>query len=109
MGMFDWLNTERGTVPTHAPPPDQVRQLVLFKYDSCPYCARVARVIESLGLKLEYRDTIRDRTASSELREATGRSTVPCLFIDGRPLFESDDIIAWLQAYSDNVSEAARS
>lgn len=109
MGFLDWLGSDTAAVPAGAPSPDQVRELVLFKYDSCPYCGRVARVVEKLGLKLEYRDTIRDRSATSELRAATGKTTVPCLFIDGQPLFESADIVAWLEAYAKNVPGAARS
>ena len=27
-----------------------------------------------------------------------GKLQVPCLFIDGKPLYESDDIVAWLRA-----------
>ena len=27
----------------------------------------------------------------------TGRRTTPCLFIDGKPMFESEDIIEWLK------------
>ncbi|MBS4843870.1 MAG: glutathione S-transferase domain-containing protein, partial [Collinsella sp.] len=26
-----------------------------------------------------------------------GKRQVPCLFIDGKPLYESSDIIAWVQ------------
>jgi glutaredoxin 2 len=28
-----------------------------------------------------------------------GKEQVPCLFIDGEPLYESLDIIAWLEAH----------
>ncbi len=108
MAWLDWLSADSVGVPEHAPPPDQLRQLVLYKYDTCPYCVRVIRIVEQLELKLEYRDTIRDRGVREELRSATGRGTVPCLFIDGQPLFESADIVAWLQAYSEQVPHAPR-
>lgn len=90
---------EPDPVPAHVPAPDQPRELVLYKYDTCPYCIRVARVIEELGLEVPTRDTVRDRSARGELREQTGRTQVPCLFIDGQALFESRDIVAWLRAY----------
>ena len=32
-----------------------------------------------------------------DLKEKTGRTQVPCLFIDDVPMFESADIIAWLK------------
>lgn len=35
--------------------------------------------------------------ARQELLKTGGKIQVPCLFIDGRPLYESDDIIQWLE------------
>ena len=77
-----------------------VHELVLYKFDSCPYCRRVQRVIVDLGLPVEQRDTRLDRAHREALYRQTGRTQVPCLFIDGQPMFESADIIAWLQDYS---------
>lgn len=77
-------------------------RLVLYAYDSCPYCQRVFRAVAALGIRdrIEVRNTLEDPAAQSELRKATGRTQVPCLFIDGEPLFESLDIMEWLE---DNV------
>jgi glutaredoxin len=100
MGFLDWLGSDPTPVPEGAPSPDTERQLLLYKYDTCGYCARVQQTIDKLGLELEYRDTIRDLGARQELMERTGRGTVPCLFIDGEALFETTDIIAWLEAYA---------
>jgi glutaredoxin len=85
---------------TEVPAPDQYRKLVLYKYDACPFCARVQRDVDSLGLKIEMRDTRINPDARRELQAETGRTQVPCLFIDGQPLFESADISAWLKRYS---------
>ena len=35
--------------------------------------------------------------ADAELVRVGGKRQVPCLFIDGEPLYESLDIIAWLE------------
>ena len=83
------------------PSPDLRRALVLYKYDSCPFCYRVARAIRELGLDVPTRDTLMERGARDELIAATGMSQVPCLFIDGVPLLESADIVAWLRDYAD--------
>ena len=44
---------------------------------------------------------IKDVSASSEIREELlavgGKTQVPCLVIDGKALYESDDIIQWLK------------
>ena len=79
------------TFPSH--------ELVLYKFDTCPYCRRVMRVIEALGVPVTYRDTRRERRWREDLLERTGRTQVPCLLIDGEPLFESADISAWLREH----------
>ena len=95
------LGTGRpAAVPAHAPAPDQDRDLVLFKFDTCPYCVRVFRAADSLGLEIPMRDTKRDPSAREALIGHTGRTQVPCLVIDGQPLLESADIVAWLMAYA---------
>lgn len=100
MSIRDWFNAPQTAVPSSAPSPDEKRSLALYKFDSCPYCRRVLSTVQRLQLDVEMRDihaSIDHRTA---LRDATGRTTVPCLFIDGQPLFESADISAWLEAYA---------
>jgi glutaredoxin 3 len=89
-------------VPSHVPAPDRVRELVLYKYDSCPYCRRVQTHIDALGLadQVKLRDTMMEPGVRGDLASATGRTQVPCLFVDGVALFESADINAWLDAYA---------
>ena len=41
-------------------------------------------------MKLEYKQ---------RLIKDGGKMQVPCLFIDGRPMYESDDIAKWLLAH----------
>jgi glutathione S-transferase len=48
----------------------------------------------------------RDRQHRSDLQAHTGRTTVPCLVIDDAHLFESADIVAWLEAYAKGVEGA---
>lgn len=70
--------------------------LVLYKKDSCPFCQKVLRFMASRGIELPMRDTALEPGARDELVEKGGKGQVPCLFIDGQALYESDDIIAWL-------------
>ena len=73
-------------------------ELELFKFDSCPFCVRVLSKIESLGVQgITMRDTRQDAGANAELVQRGGKRQVPCLFIDGKPLYESGDINAWLE------------
>ena len=67
--------------------------------DACPYCRRVQRKIDELRIsdKIEMRDTRTEPKWRKDLKNRTGRTQVPCLFIDGTPMFESLDIIDFLQ------------
>jgi glutathione S-transferase len=44
------------------------------------------------------RDTRQDAAAAEELVKVGGKQQVPCLFIDGAPLYESGDIVTWLRS-----------
>jgi len=74
-------------------------ELVLYGRPSCPYCARVDRAIQKLGIedKITKRHTGSGTEWRADLRKRTGSTQVPCLFIDGEPMFESLDIIAWMK------------
>ena len=85
--------------PSGIPSPDEPRELVLYKFDTCSFCIRVMRVIDETGVDVTFRDTHGDPEARAYLAERTGRTTVPCLFIDDIPLHESRDIAAWLYAH----------
>jgi glutathione S-transferase len=46
---------------------------------------------------VRYRDITKDPEAARKLVEVGGLDQVPCLFVDGVPLYESDDIIDYLE------------
>jgi glutathione S-transferase len=71
--------------------------LELYKSDSCPYCQRVFMALDRLGVQVRMADTRRDEKAARRLQFTGGKQQVPCLFIDGKPLYESGDIVAWLE------------
>lgn len=74
--------------------------LELFKFDECPYCQRVMGFIEESGrTDVVLRDIHREPAYLEQLIEVGGKEQVPCLFIDGEPLYESMDIIAWLKEH----------
>ena len=84
---------------THSNPQGSDPVFVLYKFDACPYCKRVQRKIDELRIsdKIEMRDTRTEPKWRKDLKNRTGRTQVPCLFIDGTPMFESLDIIEFLQ------------
>ena len=71
--------------------------LELYKKDTCPYCRKVMDHIAATGRKdIIFHDIITDPSAAERLVAVGGKRQVPCLFIDGQPLYESGDIVAWL-------------
>jgi len=57
----------------------------------------VVEAIYQLELKVIFKNIHEDFSNFEKLRKDTGRSTVPCLYIEDNPMFESRDIIEWLQ------------
>jgi glutathione S-transferase len=53
--------------------------------------------VERLGVPVRYRDILEDDEAARKLVEVGGLDQVPCLFVDGVPLYESADIVAYLE------------
>ncbi len=102
-GFMKWLgpvDPETYEAPEGIPAAGGDYELTLYKFDSCPFCIRVMRVLDATGVEVEMRDTRGDPQARAHLLAETGRTTVPCLFIDGVPLFESADIADWLRVHA---------
>jgi glutaredoxin len=104
MGMKDWFNAIRGAAgPASGTGKVRARDgreldLELYKKDRCPYCQKVLRVIAQRAIPVRMRDVVEDPAALKKLVEVGGDEQVPCLFVDGKPMYESDDIIAFLEA-----------
>lgn len=71
--------------------------LTLYKFDACPFCAKVARFMQANNLNIETKDILLEPANRQELIQIGGRSTVPCLVIDGKAMYESNDIIAYMR------------
>lgn len=76
--------------------------LSLYQTTFCPFCIRVRRALEQIGIELEIRDVMDNPDYRRELVEGTGRQTVPVLRIDEPTgethwMPESLDIIRYLQ------------
>ena len=70
--------------------------LVLYQRQSCPFCRKVTQYLDSAGISVPMKDTT-DPSLRDELVRIGGKGQVPCLIIDGSPLYESDDIIRWFK------------
>jgi glutaredoxin 3 len=58
------------------------------------------RYMEENNIQVEMVDILADPKNREELIEVGGINQVPMLLIDGKPLYESDDIVQW---FKDNM------
>ena len=74
-------------------------KLDLYKQETCPYCRRVLNYLSESGrTDVVLHDIIESDEDLQYLVKNGGKHQVPCLFIDGKPMYESMDIIDWLKA-----------
>jgi glutaredoxin len=85
--------------------------LALYYSPTCPFCVRVLRVIEELGIDVELRNVWTDDKYCAELVEARGRATVPVLRCTSqdrdRWMPESADIVRYLRERFETASNSA--
>ena len=65
----------------------------------------VMQKIDQLNIHVTPYDIMLDQQARKKLIDDTGRQTVPCLYIDGKPMHESGDIVEWLDKNQENLQK----
>jgi len=92
----------RGVFPrvTAARRPDPPKLLELYDFEGCPYCRKVREVLSELDLDYLEHPVARGSPRRAELVKRGGKMQAPYL-VDpntGTEMYESDDIIAYLNA-----------
>ncbi|TDF41597.1 glutaredoxin [Alteromonadaceae bacterium M269] len=82
-------------------PKQQVYNLSLYYFTSCPFCRTVIRRMKHLNIEFPMRNINADDRYREELVKNGGKQTVPCLRIEKQNgeiqwMYESMDIIAYL-------------
>ena len=72
------------------------KDLQLYVKNGCPYCHKVLAFMDANGIELPLHNIDESDADRERLVEVGGKRQVPCLFIDGKAMYESDDIIAYL-------------
>jgi glutaredoxin 3 len=68
-------------------------QVVMYRTDWCPYCARARRLLEEKGVPFEEIDIeVRPDARAEMIERSGGQSTVPQIFIGGTHIGGSDDL-----------------
>ena len=80
----------------------EAQNLVLYQFQTCPFCIKVKRNNKRLSLKIETRDAQHNQIFREELLKGGGEVKVPCLRIvdkNGKDnwMYESEDIMQYLQ------------
>jgi glutathione S-transferase len=70
-------------------------ELALYYSPTCPFSLKVLRFLEKNGIIIDLKSTM-EADNLQKLLEVGKKNQVPCLFIDGKALYESDDIISYL-------------
>lgn len=75
----------------------QLKTYSLYQFNACPFCIKVRRVMRKLNLPIELRDANTDPELKAELLSKGGSPKVPCLRIGDKWMYESGDIINYLE------------
>lgn len=85
------------------------KKLELYYFPQCPYCQIVLSAMRTTGLDSEVvlYDILDEPHHKQKLIKDTGRGTVPCLYIDGKPMHESSEIAKWMHSYAKTLQTGA--
>lgn len=80
----------------------EIRNLALYQFKTCPFCIKVKRHNKRLSLNIETRDAQHNPIHRKELLQGGGQVKVPCLKIvdekgNDQWMYESKDIMKYLQ------------
>ena len=73
-------------------------QLALYYRPNCYACKKVLEVMKQYNPPIILKNVSTNECDLRTLIQVGGKRQVPCLFIDGEPLYESSDIIKWIEA-----------
>ncbi len=82
----------------------QKPHLLLVFTPTCPYCKQVLSYLKSIHRKIPLCNVRENKECIEKLRKEGKVAVVPCLFIDDRPLYDADAIIAWIKS-NENLLE----
>lgn len=64
----------------------------IYTKSYCPYCTRAKELLRIKGVTFTEYDVTRDAVKEQEMRQRSGRATVPQIFIDGRSIGGCSDL-----------------
>ena len=69
-------------------------EVTVYASELCPYCRWARALLDKKGVYYTLLDVDRDPQLRQEMRQRSGRHTVPQIFIDQQPIGGFDDLSA---------------
>jgi glutaredoxin 3 len=60
--------------------------VLIYSGPGCPYCTRAKRLLQERRVPFEEIDVVADPEQRAAMIRASGRRTIPQIFIDGEPI-----------------------
>lgn len=76
-----------------------MENLKLYVMETWPYCQKVVNFLKENNLEVDLLDIDKEARLKDELKNVGGKVQVPMLLVEGKPLYESDDIIEWFKKH----------
>jgi glutaredoxin 3 len=65
---------------------DEMATVVMYTTQYCPYCVQAKALLRHKGIRFEEIDVSSDEQLRNHMIEASGRRTVPQIFINATPI-----------------------
>ncbi len=85
-----------------------VYSIALYYSPRCPYSKKVLDYLNQAHLSIPLKNVTIDPQAKEELKSVGGFLTVPCLIVDGNPIYEVSNIIDWLSTHQEELEKRFR-
>ena len=83
----------------------RILSIALYYSPRCPYSKKVLSYLRQQNLSIPLKDVTVDKQAKEELQKIGGYSVVPCLIINGEPIYDPSEIIDWLSEHKEELKK----
>jgi glutaredoxin len=84
----------------------QTYHVTLYYSLRCPYSKKVLAYLKQAGITIPMKNVNADPEAKEELQKLGGYMIVPCLIVNGNPIYDSSKIIDWLSENQEYLSKS---
>lgn len=81
----------------------KLQSMVLYYSPRCPHSQKVLSYIKSRQLAVPLNNVLADKNAKEDLKRIGGHAIVPCLVVNGTPIYNDNVIISWLADHQDQL------